>query len=149
MRSFHHQQRNIFKTSCRAPIHFSSSSLLSLEFLSLLIHRAIRIVRSHPPTSSTSSTRGVGGELGGDLRVVRKRRFQKQVSKSPCSTHQTSPLFRHFFDAFSCDFFAFVLSEINDASIRNPPWYLDEETRRRWWAGAPWQLRLGECMPLF
>ena len=83
------------------------------------------------------------------MRVVRKRRFQKQVSKSPCSTHQTSPQFRHFFDAFSCDFFAFVLSEINDASIRNPPWYLDEETRRRWWAGAPWRLRLGECVPLF
>ncbi|KAG2591204.1 hypothetical protein PVAP13_5NG434900 [Panicum virgatum] len=50
-----------------------------------------------------------GGEPGGDLRVVRKRRFQKQI---------------------------------NDARIRNPPWYLDEETRRRWWAGAPWQLRL-------
>ena len=112
MRSFHHQQRNIFKTSCRAPIHFSSSSLLSLGFLSLLIHRAIHIVRSHPPTSSTSSTPAV-------------------------------------FLRFSCDFFAFVLSEINDARIRNPPWHLDEETRRRWWAGAPWRLRLGECVPLF
>ena len=143
------KRKAIGRRTYSKPIHFSSSSLLYLGFLSP--HPLADSHRPLAPPNIIAFIRpgwGGGGEPGGDLRVVRKRRFQKQVSKSLCSTHQT-PSYFDIFLMVSCDFFAFVLSEINDASIRNPPWYLDEETRRRWWTGAPWRLRLGECVPLF
>ena len=118
MRSFHRSSsaRSYFLERGEPSAEKHIQNLVSCAYsFQLVIPSLSRVSLSpHPPGDSHRPLAppniidfihpGGGGELGGDLRVVWKRRFQKQVSKSPCSTHQTSPLFRHFFDAFHAIF---------------------------------------------